>query len=222
MTDKSADWPRIPVYEAFKRVSEFLEKTQPGRLIDWVSIAVEVETDDGGNEKAVEDGRMIVEWDRGVEGAVSELRRSLLDFCTITGVRPRNLRNPWAPNSYRGISEVEDYEHDISIAEFHQWASAYGFDPVRDDRSGEGLTQMKKAAIVEKFGRCWESVVNDFSEASRNGINECRVPGREGWYYLEKVERWAKENGKMTYNDLAPTSTGPLMANLPGRQNKIK
>jgi len=69
----------------------------------------------------------------------------------------------------------------------------------------ETLTPMKLAAIIERLGRRYptlESALNRTEEWAK----ECRVPGRRGWYYLERIEAECRAR----YGGAAPAPASDL------------
>lgn len=74
-----------------------------------------------------------------------------------------------------------------------------------DQESRPELTPLKRAAIIKRLGRKYqglESALNRGEEWAK----ACRVPGRNGWYYLERIEAECRAR----YGGAAPAPAADL------------
>ncbi len=77
------------------------------------------------------------------------------------------------------------------------------------DESSSQLSEMKRAAIIERLGRRYpalESALNRGEEWTK----ACRVPDRHGWYYFERIEVECHSR----YGGTAPQHSPPPAASL--------
>lgn len=118
---------RITVVEAFRRLSEKIERNEQARRFpDEVSLYGSVQMHEVGKEpdpprppsKSSEhrvSGKAI---------AIDQLKSSFLAYCLAAGVTPRSLHNPWGAEPYTGEAG-DDFTYDISNAEYDGWAAPY-------------------------------------------------------------------------------------------------
>ncbi|MFZ4539606.1 hypothetical protein [Propionivibrio sp.] len=57
---------------------------------------------------------------------------------------------------------------------------------------------LKRKALISELERQWPSINRDLADASRSPeLQSAKVPGRHGYWYLERVKTWGRKNGKI-------------------------
>ena len=91
-----------------------------------------------------------------------------------------------------------DTEPSVHIAVWFAKFGILGRSPVvAGHESVKQVDTMKKSALIAEFEYEWPSIVEDISEATRNGLKAAAHTGKHGRWDTDKARAWAVSNGKI-------------------------